>query len=962
MPRIFFLIFCFHWILCVKGTPVCLGQISKLSHLPQRNSRSEPDWLIDSTGYRAGVYRTANASEIAIDNGLIHRRFRVAPNGATVAFENLMTGESILRGVKPEALVTLDGKRLAVGGLNGQPNYAYLLPEWLDAMNADESAMQFIGFEVGPTRERLPWKRVRHHATNLSWPPRGISLRMDYRMPVREPALPLGQIRKVLWKDDFRSLKPAWKISASRQHPRTSFENEGKPGEVYTLSGFHCFAERTVPRGTEVVEAVIDPGTDRGISWGPGLALVFEQQVIRVSLRSGDRGDHGHFEMRVNGTESLATVKSFQATDGGLDTSQRYRIRAARSGNRVRWMVALENEDAPDFQQLFETEVAKHQVLRSVRVGKMDRRGQAADDVDYPGELGRCRIMEVGAYGTRLPVKPAAGPVSSKQQVTVSVHYELYDGLPALSKWITVRNGTPRPVTVDRFTSEVLAVVEQESRVETRDGAPLSHPRQLHVETDFAFGGMSYQNANRHVVHWRADPQYTSQVNYLKLTPCLLEAEPTYGPAQTVAPGDTFESFRTFELAHDSPDRERRGLALRRFYRTVAPWVTENPLMHHLLNSNPQQVRQAIDQAAEVGFEMIILSFGSGFNMDNESPEYLTQWKEVSDYAQSRGIEIGSYSLLSSRSAPAGNMIVSPDGQRPTHGRCPALTSPWGQAYFKRLKHFYETTGFDLLEHDGSYPGDVDVTPRPPLQKGEQDSRWAQWRTITDYYKWCRERGIYLNVPDYYFLSGANKTGMGYREVNWSLPRAMQVIHTRQNIFDGTWNKTPGMGWMFVPLAQYHGGGEAATVEPLDRHIDHYRRMIDCNLALGVQACYRGPRLFDTQRTKTMLKQRVDWFLQYRDILESDLIHGRRADGRDLDWVLHVNPQLPRKGMLIVFNPLKEAISRKLKVNLYYTGLTDQAKVTDGAGRQQSAKLNRDYTAGILTEVPAEGMSWYLIE
>jgi hypothetical protein len=54
---------------------------------------------------------------------------------------------------------------------------------------------------------------------------------------------------------------------------------------------------------------------------------------------------------------------------------------------------------------------------------------------------------------------------------------------------------------------------------------------------------------------------------------------------------------------------------------------------------------------------------------------------------------------------------------------------------------------------------------------------------------------------------------------------------------------------MFVPLTEYHGGGAAATIEPLDEHPDHYRRMLESNLGLGVQACYRGPRLFDSART-----------------------------------------------------------------------------------------------------------------
>ena len=131
-------------------------------------------------------------------------------------------------------------------------------------------------------------------------------------------------------------------------------------------------------------------------------------------------------------------------------------------------------------------------------------------------------------------------------------------------------------------------------------------------------------------------------------------------------------------------------------------------------------------------------------------------------------------------------------------------------------------------------------------------------------------------MPDHYFLSGSNKTGMGYREVNWSLPRDQQVIHTRQNIFDGTWEKTPSMGWMFVPLTEYQGGGAAATIEPLDEHLDHYERMLVSNLALGVQACYRGPRLYDTPHTGDAAAL-GSWFKAHRDILESDLVHGRRA-------------------------------------------------------------------------------------
>jgi len=254
------------------------------------------------------------------------------------------------------------------------------------------------------------------------------------------------------------------------------------------------------------------------------------------------------------------------------------------------------------------------------------------------------------------------------------------------------------------------------------------------------------------------------------------------------------------------------------------------------------------------------------------------------------------------------------------------------------------------------------VTERLPLQTGEQDSRWVQAGIANRFYRWCRGRGIYINAPDYYYLNGTNKCGMGYREVNWSLPRQMQVLHTRQNIFDGTWYKTPSMGWMFVPLSNYHGGGAAATVEPLNEHLDHYAQMMDSNLGLGVQACYRGPRLFDSEATRALVKSKVEWFKKYREILESDVIHGRRPDGRDLDWMLHVNPNLARKGMLVVYNPTTKDLNKTIRVNLYYTGLTDAATMKGKGGVATTLTLARDYSVEVPVTVPAGGMSWYVFE
>ncbi len=109
------------------------------------------------------------------------------------------------------------------------------------------------------------------------------------------------------------------------------------------------------------------------------------------------------------------------------------------------------------------------------------------------------------------------------------------------------------------------------------------------------------------------------------------------------------------------------------------------------------------------------------------------------------------------------------------------------------------------------------------------------------------------------------------------------------------------------------------------------------------------------------MRSRVEWFKEHRAILESDLIHGRRADGRDLDWMLHVNPELEERGMLVVFNPLDREISRTLEVPLYYTGLEQAVLVSREGGAPERLVLARDYSAEVEVRVPAGGMSWYVL-
>ncbi len=559
-------------------------------------------------------------------------------------------------------------------------------------------------------------------------------------------------------------------------------------------------------------------------------------------------------------------------------------------------------------------------------------------------------------------------PAGGETDLRVDVHVELYDGLPLYSQWFEVHNVGASPHELDRFTALQWAMVEAESRVEPeRLGVRLP---SVHVETDFAFHAMTGADGSSHCVRWLPDPSYETQVNYERKTRCRLEVGPDLGPAQTIAKGGSWASFRTFVLCHgEDHDRDRESLALRRMYRQLAPWCLENPLMLHLRTAEPTAVRTAIEQCAAVGFEMVILSFGSGFDIEDDSEENLARWRQLADYAHSNGVQIGGYSLLSSRKIePELDNCVNLETGKPggqVFGYAPALASAWGQRYFAKLRRFFEYTGFDLLEHDGSYPGDADAMARPPLQKGHADSQWVQHAILTDFYRWCRGRGIYLNVPDWYFFNGSNKTGMGYRETNWSLPREQQVLHARQNLFDGTRHKTPSMGWMFVPLTEYHGGGDAATIEPLAQHHEHYGRMLASNLGYGAQACWRGPRLYDTDATRALVALWVTRYLEHRRVLEADVVHGssRRADGRWLDWVVHADPGGPEPGLLAVWNPTAADLEAVLPLRLATTGLRQRAMVHAVAVDLPVAELAIDGMGGAMlpVRVAAGDCRWYAL-
>ncbi len=161
------------------------------------------------------------------------------------------------------------------------------------------------------------------------------------------------------------------------------------------------------------------------------------------------------------------------------------------------------------------------------------------------------------------------------------------------------------------------------------------------------------------------------------------------------------------------------------------------------------------------------------------------------------------------------------------------------------------------------------------------------------------------------------------------------------------------------------GGGflrAPATLEPLAEHLDTYEAHLAQNFLSGVQACYRGTRLYDTGETKRVVKKWVDLYKRHRSILDSDIIHLRRPDGRDLDGFLHVNPEGSPRGLAVFHNPTGKTIEKSVAVPLYYTGLERLACVREQDGPAVPYNIDRDHKIHLTVRIAPHGRTWFIIE
>lgn len=92
------------------------------------------------------------------------------------------------------------------------------------------------------------------------------------------------------------------------------------------------------------------------------------------------------------------------------------------------------------------------------------------------------------------------------KDIKVHVVYELYDGLPLITKSLWIENKGSKEIKINRIVNEVLGLVEEESAVV---GKPEEMKKQhgIYVETNYAFNNAMRYDISDQTTHWKTDPE-----------------------------------------------------------------------------------------------------------------------------------------------------------------------------------------------------------------------------------------------------------------------------------------------------------------------------------------------------------------------------------------------------------------------------------------------------------------------
>ena len=697
--------------------------------------------------------------------------------------------------------------------------------------------------------------------------------------------------------------------------------------------------------------------------------------------------------------------------DLGWNTSAIYNPRTKQ------WDVPVQNG-----QHTFLNRTGLRQRLR-VAAGAWTYRSHriATPEADLPFTPGRRNSPTYTTWppaGVRLAVElaPPAGAAAELRGLNVTLVYELYDGAPLLSKWleVSVAPGSP-PVLLDAVTTEVLAVSCDFSPSSKAAGARPHQQAQLsrlEVTVTEHYGVTNEHTGGQWTTSGAtstSDPGACEPVLATSYNCCgdggggISEAEaaagnhsllpilPARGPAvqlgdpsmpptsalnATPQPQRRFVSARTILLMHDSMDPTRQMLGRHQIYRRLAPWVQEHELQIHpaVTGYNTSEFNEMLEQCIEVGFEGIVLDQNlaapSLYDLNSSDPRRAIVIANAKR-ANEQGISVGAYELTVLDRGRTGYGLKVPeqwDRVDPAKGTLNAdacYASGWRDDLERRMFGLTGEANFSIVLTDGPFGGGACTSHNHSHHRGEADSVYQQFRLQAEFYRKMAAQGVFIRAADHYPFQGVSKGLLGFNERQFSLPREIDLLVSRQSLLDDIWRTPAVMGWYWIPMVPFHAGGAAAAFQPYDHNLQDWSFALSQYLGAGCGMTWRGTRLYDSKgdASYSLIREKVAWFKAHRAILTSDIVHVLQPTGQGVDAFLHVNPRLEsEKALAMVFNPTALNQTKAVVVlPLYYSGLADSVMVSVDGGVAVRRTLARDYSLAVELSVRARSTCWVLV-
>jgi hypothetical protein len=478
----------------------------------------------------------------------------------------------------------------------------------------------------------------------------------------------------------------------------------------------------------------------------------------------------------------------------------------------------------------------------------------ARDDASWPPKGLKLAVHFVPPHGSQVNLN-ATCEDSCWCGVDVAVVYEIFDGVPLISKSIVISN-SKGVVYADEVVIESLAVVEHgmgKISIETDFPNPRKTFWSEEVSSLFkyppngSYAGWRQDYPSKHIDPAYQDISHDASVfgdySFLKLL--VQVGYPGRGPAQPICsatfhdppPGAAvrFQTFRVLELLHDGASagggayddsEERRSLARRRMFRTLAPQTTENPLLFYSTDASNSSVALVAEQWSSIGGEAMLLGYGSGFNPSDLSAKNVQATKAKFEIAHNHSLLIGGYIFL--QGPPGGTPLAvqchNPD--EPSQGINQAdMSTAWYQAFLDRIVRFIELTGQDMLETDGPYEGAACFATNFSDFVSPRNSHSRQVRTMVGFYRTLKRRfGTYLTVPDpYEFTSGINKEPIGYTDTYCHIDSGGSGTEAalweslnigRAYYYDGTYHYPSTSGWMTFDMEHVDNRPPGKIISP----------------------------------------------------------------------------------------------------------------------------------------------------